>query len=294
MEAAAVRTVLRTPVEAWRFSRRWPVIPGLVLTMMAVFAIFQNLVAPYGPFDGDLRMFHTPPVWYAEGSRAHLLGTDHVGRDVLSRIIYGARVSLRLSAVALACGVTAGTILGLVAGYFGGIVDEFCMRLIDMWGAVPPILIGLVAAMVFGASAVTLMGVLSLFAWSSVGRQVRAETLTLKTRDYVALSRVAGASTVRIMLVHILPNVVNTIVVIATLLSGSLIMSEAFLSYMGAGIPSPTPAWGLITAEAKDYMTIGWWEAFFPGLAIFLTVVSLNFVGDWTRDRLDPRLRQLD
>ena len=261
--------------------------------MMATFAILPNLIAPYNPYRGDLRNAHAPPVWYPEGSSKHLLGTDHVGRDLLSRIMHGARVSLRISAVSLSCGILAGTALGLISGYFGGLVDEFCMRLIDVWGAIPPILIGMVAAMVFGPSATTLMGVLALFAWSSVGRQVRAETLSLKTRDYIALSRVAGASTLRILFIHILPGVVNTIVVIATLLIGGLIMAEAFLSYMGAGIPSPTPAWGLITAEGKDYLTVAWWDAFFPGLAIFLTVVSLNFIGDWTRDRLDPRLRQL-
>jgi len=281
------------PGASWQFVRRWPVIPGVILTMMAVFAIFPNLIAPYDPYRGDVRAAHTRPVWYPEGSRSHLLGTDHVGRDLLSRIIHGARVSLRISAVSLGCGILAGTALGLVSGYFGGLVDEFCMRLIDVWGAIPPILVGMVAAMVFGASAVTLMGVLALFAWSSVGRQVRAETLSLKTRDYVALSRVAGASTLRILLVHMLPGVVNTVVVIATLLVGGLIMSEAFLSYMGAGIRSPTPAWGLMTAEGKDFLMVAWWDAFFPGLAIFLTVVSLNFIGDWTRDRLDPRLRQL-
>jgi peptide/nickel transport system permease protein len=293
LQAPSVRIVARAPGATWRFVRRWPVIPGIVLIMMAVFAIFPNLIAPYGPYEGKVGLAHTPPIWYPVGSRDHLLGTDHVGRDLLSRIIYGARVSLRISAVALGCGIIAGTALGLVAGYFGGLVDEFCMRLIDVWGAIPPILVGMVAAMVFGASAVTLMGVLALFAWSSAGRQVRAEALSLKTRDYVALSRVAGASTARVMLIHILPGVVNTVVVIATLLIGGLIMSEAFLSYMGAGIPSPTPAWGLMTAEGKDYLAMAWWEAFFPGVAIFLTVVSLNFIGDWTRDRLDPRLRQL-
>ena len=294
MQVSAVKTIVRMPAATWRFVRRWPVIPGVVLIMMAMFAIFSNLIAPYGPFGGELREALSPPVWYPEGSRSHLLGTDHVGRDLMSRIIYGARVTLRISAISLSAGIITGTILGLVAGYFGGVVDEFCMRLIDIWGSIPPILIGMVAAMVLGPKETTLMGVLALFAWSSVGRQVRAEALSLKTRDYVALSKVAGASTFRIMFMHILPGVVNTVVVIATLLIGGLIMSEAFLSYMGAGIPSPTPAWGLMTAEGKDYLTMAWWNAFFPGLAIFLTVVSLNFVGDWTRDRLDPRLRQLD
>lgn len=294
MEVPAVKTIVRMPTTTWRFVRRWPVIPGIILTMMAIFAILPNLIAPYSPYEGELREALSPPVWDMEGSRSHLLGTDHVGRDLLSRIIYGARVTLRISAVSLSAGIMAGTILGLVAGYFGGVVDEFCMRLIDIWGSIPPILVGMVAAMVLSPSETTLMGVLALFAWSSVGRQVRAEALSLKTRDYVALSRVAGASTFRIIFMHILPGVVNTVVVVATLLIGGLIMMEAFLSYMGAGIPSPTPAWGLMTAEGKDYLTMAWWNTFFPGLAIFLTVVSLNFIGDWTRDRLDPRLRQLD
>jgi peptide/nickel transport system permease protein len=284
---------MRVPARTWQFLRRWPVIPLFILGVMVVFAIFPNQVAPHDAYKGNLAKAHIPPVWYPEGSSEHVLGTDFVGRDLLSRVIHGARVSLKISAVALSTGIITGTALGLISGYFGGLIDEVSMRLIDLWASIPALLVGLIAAIVLGASDVTLMGVLALMAWSSGARNVRAEVLSLKARDYVALARVSGASTARIMISHILPGVVNTVVVIATLAVGGLIMAEAFLSYLGAGIPSPTPAWGLMTAEGKNYMNIAWWDSFFPGLAIFLTVVSMNFLGDWTRDHLDPRLRQL-
>jgi peptide/nickel transport system permease protein len=168
------------------------------------------------------------------------------------------------------------------------------MRLEDVWLSLPFLLIALVAAVVIGKSFGVVMGLLALLAWSAFVRNVRAEVLSLKTRDYVALARVAGAPTTRIIIRHILPGVVNTIIVIATLRVGQLILAEASLSFLGAGIPAPTPAWGLMVAEGRDYLGTGqWWISFFPGMAIFLVVMSLNFLGDWMRDRLDPRLRQL-
>ena len=291
--SAAAKSVLRVPARTWRFLRRWPVIPLFILGVMVVFAIFPHQIAPYDPLEGELKEQHIPPIWYPGGSSKHILGTDFVGRDLLSRVIHGARVSLKISAVALSAGIITGTALGLISGYFGGLIDEVCMRLIDLWASIPPLMVGMIAAVVLGASDVTLMGVLALQSWSAGARNVRAEVLSLKTRDYVSLAKVSGASTARIMVKHMLPGVVNTVMVIATLAIGGLIMSEAFLSYMGAGVPSPTPAWGLMTSEGKDYLTVAWWDCFFPGLAIFLTVMSLNFLGDWTRDRLDPRLRQL-
>ena len=216
-----------------------------------------------------------------------------MGRDVLSRIIHGARVSLMVVAVATITGVFVGTTLGLVAGYFGGVIDELIMRIVDIWFALPFLLIALIAVILFGASLGLILALLALLTWASLVRFVRAEVLSLKERDYVALAKVAGASHVRIILRHILPGVSNTVIVVTTLHVGGLILAEATLSFVGAGIPSPTPAWGLMVSEARAYLSTAWWIALFPGLAIFLVVTSFNFLGDWLRDRLDPRLRQL-
>ena len=167
------------------------------------------------------------------------------------------------------------------------------MRIVDIWAAVPFLIFALVIVIVFGASIPTLMGLLVLLAWSSFVRNIRAEVLSLKERDYVALAKVAGASPVRIMVRHILPGVANTAIVIATLRLGSLILAAAALSFLGAGIPEPTPSWGGMVAQGRDFLATAWWISFFPGISIFLLVMSLNFLGDWLRDRLDPRLRQL-
>jgi peptide/nickel transport system permease protein len=221
------------------------------------------------------------------------MGNDHVGRDVLSRIIFGARISMIVVGISLASGMLVGISLGLISGWFGGILDEIIARTVDIWLALPFLLVALVVVVVLGQSLIVMIGVLAMVAWVPFVRNVRAEVLSLKERDYVALAKVSGASVPRILKTHIMPNVLNTIVVIATLNVGSLILTEATLSFLGAGIPSPTPAWGLMVAEGRDYLTTAWWVSVFPGIAIFLTVMSLNFLGDWIRDRLDPRLRQI-
>lgn len=186
-----------------------------------------------------------------------------------------------------------GTTLGLVAGYFGGHVDEVITRLVDMWLAIPFILLALVVVIVFGQSFIVLMALLALLAWVPFVRNIRAEVLVLKTRDFVAISRISGASATRIMVRHILPNVFNTVVVLATLRVGQLILTESILSFLGAGIPPPTPAWGVMVSDGRNYIASAWWISFFPGIAILLVVMAFNFVGDWLRDRLDPRLRQI-
>ena len=285
----------------WYIATRWPILPVIVVISLVVAGLFAPLVAPNDPLKQELSLRNAPPFWYGEywseqdefeaGSR--LLGADHVGRDVLSRVIYGARISLQVLAVALTTGALVGTTLGLVAGYAGGITDELIMRMVDVWLALPFILIALVAVIVFESSLRLVMILLAMFTWASFVRFVRGEVLSLKERDYVALARVAGASTTRIVLRHILPGVMNTVIVITTLSVGQVILAEATLSFVGAGIPAPTPAWGVMTAEGRSYVTTAWWTTFFPGLAIFLMVMSLNFMGDWMRDRFDPRLRQL-
>ncbi|MCH7735972.1 MAG: ABC transporter permease subunit [Chloroflexi bacterium] len=229
------------------------------------------------------------------GSTKFLLGTDHLGRDVLSRVIYGARISILVSVVTLAVGGTIGVTMGLMAGWYGGFVDEFLMRLVDIKLAIPLILIALVLVITLGQSLWIIVTVLCLFIWPRFARQVRGEVLQLKHMDYVSLAKVSGASTPRILFIHIFPGTINTLIVVATLQVGIVILLESTLSFLGAGVPPPTPAWGSMVADGRDKLAGGvWWISTFPGIAIMLTVMSLNLFGDWLRDTLDPRLRQLE
>lgn len=277
----------------FRWFRRWPVFPLAILVTLIFCAVFANVVAPSDPLESNLRDRNSPPVWLEGGSSKHILGADPLGRDILSRVIHGSRISLMVAAVSIGSGLAVGVTLGLLSGYYGGLLDELIMRLADVSRAVPYILIALVVAIVLGQSLAVILGVLAFATWSVFARQVRAEVLVLKEMDYVAQARIAGAGGRRIILRHIFPGVVNTVTVVATLQVGALMLTEAILSFLGAGIPPPTPAWGVMVAEGRDYLTNAWWVAFFPGAAIFLTVLSLNFLGDWLRDRLDPRLRQI-
>ena len=228
------------------------------------------------------------------GTSKYLLGTDDLGRDILSRIIYGARISLIIAAVTLGIGGAIGTGLGLVAGYFGGLVDELLMRIVDIFLALPLVLVALVLVVAVGQSFFITTVVLVLFIWVRFARQIRGEVLQLKTMDYVSLAKVAGASTPRILFVHLFPGVVNTLIVVATLQVSIVILVESTLSFLGAGVPPPTPAWGSMVADGRDFLADAWWISTMPGAAILLTVLSLNLFGDWLRDRLDPKLRQLN
>ena len=232
-----------------------------------------------------------------EGSWSFPLGTDKQGRDILTRIIYGARISLVVSLVAIFLAGLLGSVLGITAAYHRGMVDHAISRLIDISMALPSILVALVLVVVSGGSffvrgdAVVIVTVLIL--WSRYARQMRGETFAIMSRDFISRARVSGCSNSRIMITHIFPNVLNTLVVLATLQIGFVIILEASLSFLGAGIPRPTPAWGSMVADGRELITSAWWVAFFPGLAIVLTVLSMNLLGDWLRDRLDPKLRQI-
>ncbi len=284
----------------WRILRRYPLLPMFIVVLLVVAALFAPWLAQHDPLVGKLRDQDRPPIWQeaspisGKGPKAEYpLGTDPLGRDVLSRIIWGARYSMLIASVVLITGAIGGTILGLIAGYFGGIYDEVLMRLVDLTLGVPFILVALATVVVFGASMLLIIALLILFSWSGFARQVRAETLRLKASDFVALAIVADASARRIIIRHVLPGVVNTVLVIASLNIGQLILTEATLSFLGVGIPKPRPAWGSMVAEGRDYIDTSYWMALFPGLAIFAVVFAMNFLGDWIRDRLDPRLRQL-
>ena len=275
-------------------SRQFPGIPLFILVFLLVLpGLFAPYLAPHNPIRGSLRARLQPPVWVQGGTITHPLGTDKVGRDILSRIIYGARISLAVSLVAILVSGVIGTALGLMAGYFGGRLDALIMRLVDISLGLPVILLALVFVAAIGASFITVVVVTTVLLWARYARQVRGETLSIRERDFIARARVAGASHFRIMLRYIFPNVINTLTVLATLQIGAVILLESALSFLGAGIPRPTPTWGSMIADGRDLIVVAWWIAMFPGLAIMLTVLSLNLLGDWLRDRLDPKLRNI-
>ncbi|MDP6667762.1 MAG: ABC transporter permease [Dehalococcoidia bacterium] len=301
VEFESVRTTPDTVVpgrglvgNVWYLLRRWPIIPMIVLALLVIGALFAPLLTPLDPIYPDLLDANTPPFWLSEGSMEHPLGTDNIGRDVFSRLLFGARISLMVVIVATLSSMVVGTVAGMVAGYAGGNIDEIIMRAVDIWYAVPFIMVALVLVVVFGKSTGMMIILLLLLAWTGGVRNVRAEVLTLKEFDYVAAARIAGAGPSRILLRHILPGVFNTVLVIVTLRVGALILAESTLSFLGAGIPAPQPAWGVMVADGRDYLRQAWWISTIPGVAIFLVVMSFNFSGDWLRDRLDPRLRQID
>ncbi len=276
------------------YLRRWPIIPILIILAICISAAFAEIIAPHDPIESSLRARNIPPIWYEEGSSKYILGADPLGRDMLSRIIHGSRISLIIAVASVSAGLVIGTTLGLISGYVGGLADELIMRFVDISLAIPVIMIALIVVVIFGQGFGIIVGVLVLFTWTGYTRQVRAQVLTIRELDYVALARVAGASHVRIITRHIFPGVVHILIVIASLNVGSVILAESVLSFLGAGIPPPTPAWGAMVSSGRDFLTDAWWVAFFPGLAILLTVMAMNFLGDWIRDRLDPRLRQID
>ncbi len=260
---------------------------------MVFVALFAPWLSPHSPIEQSLPNKLLPPFWQEGGSTEFLLGTDIFGRDVLTRLFYGARVSLLVTALALTVGGGVGLALGILAGYVGGKLDAFLMRVVDAAFAFPTILFALLLAVTMGQGMDTLVIALSLFLWAGFARVIRGEVLALKQRDFVALARVHGSSPARIMLVHILPNVLNTFMVLLTLNVGVIIVAEASLSFLGAGVPPPTPSWGLMVAEGRGKITSAWWLSLIPGIAITLVVLSFNLFGDWLRDRLDPKLRQL-
>jgi peptide/nickel transport system permease protein len=274
--------------------KRWPVIPAAVMFVIIFGAVFAPLLAPYEPQKGDLRARNIPPVWLDGGDSAHWLGTDNLGRDMYSRMLYGARISLFVAAVAVIFGLIAGTTTGIVAGYYGGMVDEILMRLVDLWSSLPFLLIALIVAISVGPSLGMVMALLALSSWSAGSRNIRGEVLSLRGREYVQMSQVMNASDFRIIVRHLLPNVMHVVIVITTLRTGSMIIAEAGLSFLGVGVPASVPTWGLMIAQGQKFLTTTWWMSVMPGVAIFLIVMSFNFLGDWLRDRFDPRLNQLD
>ena len=272
---------------------RLPWISFSIIVVLVLAAVFAPLLAPHSPTEQSLPDKLRPPAWQEGGSMKHLLGTDVLGRDVLSRLVYGARVSLTVAAVALLAGGGVGLALGILAGYTGGRVDSFIMRVVDATLTFPTILIALLLAVSLGQGLGTIALAITVIIWARFARIVRGEVLAVKTRDFIALARVHGCSHLRIMAVHIVPNVLNTFMVLLTLHIGFVVIVEATLSFLGAGIPPPTPSWGQMVSDGRSHIASAWWLSVVPGGAIMLVVLVFNLFGDWLRDWLDPRLRQV-
>jgi peptide/nickel transport system permease protein len=276
--------------------RRGLRLPLFSLAMIALFVV-AALVAPLlslpDPTAQSLRARFTPPAWLDGGSREHLLGTDRLGRDLLSRIVWGARVSLAAGVVTVLLASAFGAAVGLAAGYYGGRVDATLMRITDATLSFPVILLALILAVTVGPSFTNVVIAIAVILWARYARVIRGQVLTLMRLDFVAQARLAGAGAWRIITRHLLPNTLGTLLVLVTLQIGYVIIVEASLSFLGAGIPPPTPAWGSMIAEGRDVVTRAWWVSLFPGLAILLVVLAFNLLGDWLRDTFDPKLRQL-
>ena len=270
-----------------------PWIPLITIGIVVFAAVFAPIIAPYSPTKQTLPDKLLPPAWQEEGTSEHLLGTDILGRDILSRLIHGARVSMIVASTALLSGGVVGGALGIVSGYVGGKVDTLIMRAVDATLAFPTILFALLLAVTMGQGVLTVVLAVTLILWARFARVTRGEVLALKNNDYIALARIHGCSSFRIMAVHIMPNVFNTFMVMLTLHVGLVILTEASLSFLGAGIPPPTPSWGQMVADGRAKVASAWWISIIPGLAITMVVIAFNVFGDWLRDRLDPKLRQL-
>jgi peptide/nickel transport system permease protein len=272
----------------------FPLIPALILGGIAFVAIFANLLAPHNPEIGSLTARFRPPFWETGGSTKYLLGTDQLGRDVLSRLIFGARVSMVVGFTAVIFSGIVGTTLGILSGYLGGWVDQVIMRLTDTWLALPALTFAIFLAAIVGPSMWNIVLILGITYWTRYARVTRGEVLSLKEREFVRLAIVAGCSKLTIMRRHILPNILNTAIVLGTLELGVVIIAEATLSFLGVGVPPPEPAWGLMLSDGKQSLMVGrWWLSVLPGVCIMLMVLSANILGDWLRVKLDPQLRQL-
>ncbi len=273
--------------------RRFPLIPLIIVFALIFTAVFANFLAPYSPYNQSLPDRLKPPFWVEGGSTRHLLGTDLLGRDVLSRLIFGARISLLVALMGILVSGSIGAVLGMVSGFYGGMVDSLIMRACDATLSLPIILLALLLAVVLEPSLANLIYVMGLVLWARYARVVRGEVLSWKEQEFVAYARVAGASSLTIMIRHLFPNIVNTLMVLVTFQTGYVIILESFLSFLGAGVPPPTPTWGGMVAEGRGYIITGWWLSVFSGLAISFVVLALNLFGDWLRDYLDPKLRQV-
>lgn len=278
------------------------IIPATILAVFVIMAIFADLawlglpdigLAPHDPNHGEITDRLLPPAFMEGGKSDYLLGTDRLGRDVLSRVMHGARISLSISMIVIFITAFIGMGLGILSGYVGGRIDGLIMRVTDMALSFPGILLALLLAVSIGPSYWTVILALSILGWAGYTRMVRGEAMKIRQSDFVAQARVSGASGLRIMLRHIFPNIINSMIIMMTLSVGMIILMESTLSYLGVGVTAPTASWGSMVSDGRSYIDTAWWISVFPGICIALVVLAGNFLGDWIRDKLDPRLRQV-
>jgi peptide/nickel transport system permease protein len=281
---------------AWlRFADKMPILPLFILVPFVFVAIFADLIAPYDPTEPvpGAGLFD-PPFWVEGANPAAWLGTDFQGRDILSRLLYGARVSLIVGIMGTIVAGGIGTTLGVISGYMGGWVDQVIMRVTDAWLAMPSLVFAIFLATMIGPSMWNIIIILGAVYWTRYARVVRGEVLSLREREFVKLSEIAGASSTRVILRHVVPNVLNSAMVLASLTIGVVIIAEASLSFLGVGVPPPQPAWGSMLADGRSMLMVGdWWLTVLPGLCIVAVVLATQLMGDWLRIRLDPQLRNL-
>lgn len=276
------------------FSAIWqaPKFPTIALLIFLICGVFGTLIAPHDPNQTSFQHSLAPPFWMKGGLASYPLGTDHLGRDILSRIIVGAGISLEVGILTAFFSGLLGALVATLGGYLGGKVDTLLMRLVDMVLSMPFLVLAVTLAAIVGASKYNLIIILAGVAWAWYARVLRAEVLKIKEGDFIRLAIVAGCSKTRIMVRHVFPNIVNSLVVLATLNLGVVIIAEASLSFLGLGIPPPAPAWGSMISEGRNYIGQAWWLSVWPGVAILFVVLSFNLLGDWLRVRLDPKFRQ--
>ena len=269
--------------------KRIPKTAAAIILLLFICALFSPWIAPHDPIEQNLASALKPPFWEKGGTTAHLLGTDNLGRDILSRIVYGSRVSIIVGFAGVLLSGVVGMFLGIIAGYFGGKIDAVIMRLTDMMLSLPYILIAIAIIGAIGPSLTNIIIVLGITQWVGYTRIIRFEAMSLSKSEFIEMAIISGNRWWRILLVHILPNVLNTAIVLATLDVGKMIIFEAAMSFLGLGVRPPTPTWGGMLADGRVYLTFAWWIATFPGIAIAITVLGGNLLGDWLRDELDPR-----
>lgn len=291
--ASPVPAPPRRPGRIARALRPWltfkAVLGGTILFALVVCALLAPLISPFDPNKQDLMRAMTPPQYF---SGPHFFGTDHVGRDLLSRLIYGARISLAIAGAVVLISGAVGVALGVISGYFGGRIDFAIQKVVEMVWAFPPLLIAIAILAFLGQGLGNLILALTLQRWIPYCRVVRAEAMTLKEREFVVAARSIGASHVRILRHHLLPNLIQSALVIGTFAMAAAIIAEAALSFLGLGVPPQIPTWGSMLADGRAYVSTSWWMSLFPGLAIFATVLAINMLGDALRDNLDPKLKR--
>jgi peptide/nickel transport system permease protein len=282
-------TVIRREISRWLVSNRMLFIAGSILLLMIAIAVFPPLFTSKDPARPDLAGRLSPPSWVSKESR-YFMGADSLGRDVWSRIVYGARVSMIVGLVSVGVAGSIGVLAGIIAGYFRGKVDDIIMIMTDIQLSFPFLLLAVSLAAMLGPSLRNAIIALGIAGWPTYCRITRGEVLSVKEKDFIQASHALGANHLRIILLDVIPNIITPLIVIATFMVSRMIVVEASLSFLGLGVQPPTPSWGIMISESRDYITVAWWLAVFPGLALTLTVLSINLIGDWLRDYFDPRL----